>query len=208
MNSLLPVSDVEQSQFVRRSFEPFDQMLFHRMVLEPHMVYPIPAGIHYILLLVQKTVFGLDIIPESILHQLMENGFNVRDFRKMKRYDQKAHKLPPPIPAHVPAETNKRPLVEQFGATSPQPVIIPEFPEQIPATPPVQILATPTVQIPATLPVQIPATTELTTSLVQIPDPPVQIPVFQPPGQKPHVPTTPPVQMFFTRSTTCADSLI
>ncbi|GFU70139.1 hypothetical protein TNCV_5057331 [Trichonephila clavipes] len=27
----------------RRSFEPFDQMLYHRMVLEPHTAYPIPA---------------------------------------------------------------------------------------------------------------------------------------------------------------------
>ncbi|GFT90182.1 hypothetical protein TNCV_1347831 [Trichonephila clavipes] len=37
---------------------------------------------------------------------------------------------------------------------------------------------------------------EPTTSLVQIPDPPVQIPVFQPPVQISPVPTTPPVQLF------------
>ncbi|GFY05501.1 uncharacterized protein TNCV_218831 [Trichonephila clavipes] len=172
----------------RRSFEPFDQMLYHRMALETR----------YILLTVQKTVFGLDIIPETILPQLMGNGFKLGDFRKMKGYDQNAYKLPPPTPAHVPAETNKRPLEEQPGPSSkrnrvfitpvirphvaplfccrpstaldiPQSVIIPEFPVQIP-------------------PVQIPS--ELTTPLVQIPDPPVQIPVFQPP-----VPTTPPVQI-------------
>ncbi|GFT30660.1 integrase catalytic domain-containing protein [Trichonephila clavipes] len=59
----------------RRSFEPFDQMLYHRMVLEPHTAYPIPARTRYILLTVQKTLFGLDIIPEMILPQLMENGF-------------------------------------------------------------------------------------------------------------------------------------
>ncbi|GFX14447.1 hypothetical protein TNCV_1616301 [Trichonephila clavipes] len=41
----------------RRSFEPYDQMLYHRMVLEPHTAYPIPAGTRYILLTVQKTVF-------------------------------------------------------------------------------------------------------------------------------------------------------
>ncbi|GFX19214.1 hypothetical protein TNCV_3013581 [Trichonephila clavipes] len=40
----------------------------------------------------------------------MENGFNLGDFKKRKRFDQKAFKLPPPTPAHVPAETNKRPL--------------------------------------------------------------------------------------------------
>ncbi|GFS50586.1 uncharacterized protein TNCV_2042041 [Trichonephila clavipes] len=97
----------------RRSFEPFDQMLYHRMVLEPHTAYPIPAGTRYILLTVQKTVFGLDIIPEMMLPQLMENGFNLGDFRQRKRFDQKAYKLPPPTPAHAPFETNKRPLEQQ-----------------------------------------------------------------------------------------------
>ncbi|GFY09804.1 uncharacterized protein TNCV_3697661 [Trichonephila clavipes] len=62
---------------------------------------------------------GLDIIPETILTQLIENGINLGDFRKkMKRYYQKAYKLPPPTPAHVPAETNKRPLEEQPGPLS------------------------------------------------------------------------------------------
>ncbi|GFT74792.1 hypothetical protein TNCV_2516861 [Trichonephila clavipes] len=41
---------------IRSSFEPFGQMLYHRMVLEPHTVYPITAGTRYILLTVQKTV--------------------------------------------------------------------------------------------------------------------------------------------------------
>ncbi|GFT98853.1 uncharacterized protein TNCV_3792631 [Trichonephila clavipes] len=91
----------------RRSFEPFDQMLYHRMVLEPHTAYPIPAVTHYILLTVQNTVFGLDIIPETILPQFIENGFNLGGFKRMKRYDQKAYKLPPPTPAYVPAETSK-----------------------------------------------------------------------------------------------------
>ncbi|GFT37360.1 uncharacterized protein TNCV_4285091 [Trichonephila clavipes] len=201
----------------RRSFEPYDQMLYHRMVLEPHTAYRIPAGTRYILLTVQKTVFGLDIIPETILPQLMENGFNLGDFRKMKRYDQKVYKLPPPTPAHVPAETNKRPLEQQPGPSSkrnrvfitpvirppvliarpstalatPQP--IPDPPVQIPVfEPPVQIApvsTTPPLQIPDPPP-------ELTTPLVQIPDPPVQIPVFQPSVQIPPVPTTPHVQLF------------
>ncbi|GFY29430.1 uncharacterized protein TNCV_2626011 [Trichonephila clavipes] len=89
----------------RRSFAPYDQMLYHRMVLEPHTAYQIPAGTRYILLTVQKTVFGLDIIPEMMLPQLMENGFNLGDFRQRKRFDQKAYKLPPPTPSHAPFET-------------------------------------------------------------------------------------------------------
>ncbi|GFT57448.1 uncharacterized protein TNCV_4515451 [Trichonephila clavipes] len=91
----------------RRSFEPFDQMLYHRMVLEPHTAYPIPAGTRYILLTIQKTVFGLDIIPETILPQLMENGFKLGNFRKRNRFDQKAYKLPPPTPSRAPFETKK-----------------------------------------------------------------------------------------------------
>ncbi|GFS68977.1 uncharacterized protein TNCV_4569981 [Trichonephila clavipes] len=104
--------------FFRRSFEPFDQMLYHRMVLEPHTVYPIPAGTRYFLLTVQKTLFNMHIIPETIPAHVIENGFHLGDFRKMKRYGQKAYKLPPPTPAHVPAETKKRPLEEQPGPSS------------------------------------------------------------------------------------------
>ncbi|GFV43708.1 uncharacterized protein TNCV_1270811 [Trichonephila clavipes] len=172
----------------RRSFEPYDQMLYHRMMLEPHTTYPIPPGTRYILLTIQKTV-------------------------KLKRYDQKAYKLPPPTPAHVPAETNKRPLEEQPGSSSkrnrvfitpfirppvapvlitrpsmalstPQPGIIPEPPvlttpqTLLPDPPRPPELTTPLVQIPVFQPP------------VQIPDPPVQIPVFQPPVQ------TPTVQLF------------
>ncbi|GFW27011.1 integrase catalytic domain-containing protein [Trichonephila clavipes] len=73
----------DNPNLLRRSFEPFDQMLYHRMVLEPHTAYPILAGTRYILLTVQKTVFGLNIIPETILPLLIENGFNLGDFRKM-----------------------------------------------------------------------------------------------------------------------------
>ncbi|GFU00045.1 hypothetical protein TNCV_2345901 [Trichonephila clavipes] len=142
--------------------------------------------------------------PRNHSPQLMENGFNLGDFRKMKRYDQNSYKLPPPKQAHVPAETNKRPLEQQPGPSSkrnrvfitpnirppvliarpstalanPQPVSIPEPP----------VLTTPQILLPDPPP-------ELTTPLVQILDPPVQIPVFQPPVQISPVPTTPPVQI-------------
>ncbi|GFX42280.1 uncharacterized protein TNCV_110001 [Trichonephila clavipes] len=86
-------------------------MLYHRTILEPHTAYPIPAGTHYIVLTVQKTAFGLDIIPESLLPQLIQKGFHVGDFRKMKKFNQTPYKLPPPTPIHVPAE--KRPLEEK-----------------------------------------------------------------------------------------------
>ncbi|GFX25806.1 uncharacterized protein TNCV_2639501 [Trichonephila clavipes] len=146
----------------RRSFEPFDQMLYHRMVLEPHTAYPIPAGTRYILLTVQKTMFGLDIIPEMILPQLMENGFNLGDFRQRKRFDQKAYKLPPPTPSQVPAETNKRPLEQQPGPLSKKKRVI-ITPIIRPSVPPVMIIK-PSTALSTPQPVSIPEPPELTTS--------------------------------------------
>ncbi|GFX34240.1 uncharacterized protein TNCV_3225901 [Trichonephila clavipes] len=154
----------------RRSFEPYDQMLYHRMVLEPHTAYPIPAGTRYILLTVQKTVFGLDIIPERMLPQLMENGFHLGDFRQRKRFDQKAYKLPPPTPAHVPAETHKSPLEQQPKPLSKKkrvvitPVIRPSMPS-VRKIKPSTALTTPQ-------PILLPDPPESTTTQILLPDPP------------------------------------
>ncbi|GFX32283.1 uncharacterized protein TNCV_1324841 [Trichonephila clavipes] len=142
-------------------------MLYHRMVLEPYTAYPIPAGTRYILLTVQKTVFGLDIIPEIILPQLRENGFNLGDFRKMKRYDQKAYKLPP-IPAHISAERIKRPLEQQPGPSFKKNRVF----QSLLTTPPeltTSQIPDPSVQIPD-LPAPIPP--ELMTPQILLPDPP------------------------------------
>ncbi|GFX21766.1 uncharacterized protein TNCV_547031 [Trichonephila clavipes] len=169
----------------RRSFEPYDQILYHRMVLEPHTAYPIPAGTRYILLTVQKTVFGLDIIPETILPQLMENGFNLGDFRKMKRDKQttfgttaRAFLQTEQSVYHTRHQTTCLIARPSTALATPQPVSIPEPP----------VLTIPHILLPDPPP-------ELTTPLVQIPDPPVQIPVFQPPVQISPVPTTPPAQI-------------
>ncbi|GFY02034.1 uncharacterized protein TNCV_5098951 [Trichonephila clavipes] len=153
----------------RRSFEPFDQMLYHRMVLEPHTAYPIPAGTRYILLTVQKTMFGVDIIPERMLPQLMENGFHLGDFRQRKRFDQKAYKLPPPTPAHVPAETHKRPLEQQPKPLSKKKRVI-ITPIIRPSVPSVRIIK-PSTALSTPQPVSIPEPPDQTT--FQIPDPPV-----------------------------------
>ncbi|GFW04781.1 uncharacterized protein TNCV_4880171 [Trichonephila clavipes] len=215
----LPASSLKcraQPNVIRRSFEPHDQMLYHRTILEPHTAYPIPAGTHYIVLTVQKTAFGLDIIPESLLPQLIQKGFLVGDFRKMKRFNQTPYKLPPPTPIHLPAE--KRPLEEKAlpkkrvritpvmrrvsrrSELPMAPVQIPQPPVQIPDVPqsPVQIPLVPQspvpipdvlepVPIPDVLePVQIPDVLE---PPVQIPQPLVQIPdVLEPPVQIPQSP--------------------
>ncbi|GFT74804.1 uncharacterized protein TNCV_2516951 [Trichonephila clavipes] len=90
----------------------------------------------------------------------MENGFNLEDFRKMKRYDQKANKLRPLTPAHVPSETNKRPLEEQPGPSSKwDRVFIPPFTSDHRWL----LLLT-------KLPVQLPP--DLTTPQIILPDPP------------------------------------
>ncbi|GFV26690.1 uncharacterized protein TNCV_3292341 [Trichonephila clavipes] len=215
----LPASSLKyraQPNVIRRSFEPHDQMLYHRTILEPHTAVPIPAETNYIVLTVQKTTFGLDIISESLLPQLIQKGFHVGDFWKMKKVDQTPYKLPPPTSIHVSAE--KRPLEEKSLPFSKKiskvritPVMrrvsrrseLPMAPVQIPQ-PPVQIIqvAQPPVQIPQP-PVQIPDVLEP----VQIPDviepvqitlvlqSPMQIPVshvLEPPVQIPHV-AEPPV---------------
>ncbi|GFV56386.1 uncharacterized protein TNCV_855391 [Trichonephila clavipes] len=187
-------------------------MLYHRTILEPHTAYPIPAGTHYIVLTVQKTAFGLDIIPESLLPQLLQKGFHV-EISENEKFNQTPYKLPPPTPIHVPAE--KRPLEEKAlpkkrvrpvmrrGSRRSErpmtPVPIPDVLEPVPipdVLEPVPIPDVPPVHIPQT-PVQIPDVLEP----VPIPDvPPVQIP--QTPVQIPDV--LEPVQIQIT----CADSSV
>ncbi|GFX40526.1 uncharacterized protein TNCV_2373101 [Trichonephila clavipes] len=170
----LPASSLKcraQPYVIRRSFEPHDQMLYHRTILEPHTSYPIPAGTHYIVLTVQKTAFGLDIITESLLPQLIQKGFHVGDFRKMKKFNQTPYKLPPPTPIHVPAE--KRPLEET-------------------ALPKKRVRITPVI-------IRVSRRSELPMAAVQIPQPPVQIPDVLEPVQIPDIPVSqvpePPVQI-------------
>ncbi|GFT96131.1 hypothetical protein TNCV_472141 [Trichonephila clavipes] len=50
----LPASSLKcraQPNAIRRSFEPHDQMLYNRTILEPHTAYPIKAGTNYIVLI-------------------------------------------------------------------------------------------------------------------------------------------------------------
>ncbi|GFY31862.1 uncharacterized protein TNCV_4201701 [Trichonephila clavipes] len=219
----LPASSLKyraQPNVIRRSFEPHDQMLYHRTILEPHTAYPIPAGTNYIVFTVQKTAFGLDIIPECLLPQLIQKEFHVGDFRKMKKFDQTPYKLPPPTPIHVPAE--KRPLEEKSlpkkrvriipvmrrVSRRPElpraPVQIPHVlePVQIPLVPePVQIPLVPQspVQIPVSHvsvpPVQIPVSqvpqSPVQIPVSQVPQSPVQIPVSQVPQSPVQIPDVP-----------------
>ncbi|GFW97331.1 uncharacterized protein TNCV_3091691 [Trichonephila clavipes] len=194
----LPASSLKcraQPNVIRRRFEPHDQMLYHRTILEPHTAYLIPAGTNCIVLTVKKTAFGLDIIPESLLPLRSQKGFHVGDFRKLKQFNQTPYKLPPPTPIHVPAE--KRPLEEKSLPFSKKrskvritPVMrrvsrrseLPMAPVQIPQ-PPVQIpdVLEPPVQIPLVpqSPVQIPVS--------QVLEPPVQIPLVHIPDVPQHV---------------------
>ncbi|GFU27967.1 retrovirus-related Pol polyprotein from transposon 297 [Nephila pilipes] len=74
----------------RRSFEPYDQMLYHRTVMEPHTSYPIPAGTQYILMTVQKTVFALDVLDETILTTLLQKKLSLGGFSKDKALSPKS----------------------------------------------------------------------------------------------------------------------
>ncbi|GFX32312.1 uncharacterized protein TNCV_2454451 [Trichonephila clavipes] len=191
----LPASSLKcRANVTRRSFEPHDQMLYHRTILEPHTAYPIPAGTHYIVLTVQKSAFGLDIIPESLLPQLLQKGFHVGDFRKMKKFNQTPYKLPPPTPIHVPAE--KRPL-EEKALPKKRVCITPVMRRvsrrsELPMTP-VQIpLVLEPVPIPDVLePVPIPDVRPSPVQIPLVPQSPVQIPDVLEPVQIPDVPQSP-----------------
>ncbi|GFV05627.1 uncharacterized protein TNCV_228381 [Trichonephila clavipes] len=161
-----------QPNVIRRSFEPHDQMLYHRTILEPHTAYPIPAGTNYIALTVQKTAFGLDIIPESLLSQFIQKGFHVGDFRKMKKFYQTPYKLPPPTPIHVPAE--KQPLEEKSLPFSKKLVRITPVIKRVSRRPELPMAP---VQIPHVLePVQISLVPQSPVQVLDVPEP-VQIPV-------------------------------
>ncbi|GFU14331.1 uncharacterized protein TNCV_3491411 [Trichonephila clavipes] len=198
----LPASSLKcraQPNVIRRSFEPHDQMLYHRTILEPHTAYPIPAGTHYIVLTVQKSAFGLDIIPESLLPQLIQKGFHVGDFRKMKKFNQTPYKLRPPTPIHVPVE--KRPLEEKAlpkKRVRITPVMrrvsrrseLPMAPVQIPDV--LEPVPIPDVLEPVPIPDVPPSPVHIPQPPVHIPQPPVHIP--QPPVHIPDV-LEPPVQI-------------
>ncbi|GFW54117.1 uncharacterized protein TNCV_3829251 [Trichonephila clavipes] len=154
--------------------------------------------------MVQKTAFGLEIIPESLLPLLIQKGFHVGDFRKLKKFDQTPYKLPPPTPIHVLAEKRtleenslpkKRvritPVMRRVSRRSElpmAPVQIPQPPVQFPQ-PPVKIPDIPDVLEP----VQIPLVLEHV-QIPLVPQSPVQIPVshvLEPTGHIPHVPEPP-----------------
>ncbi|GFX32572.1 hypothetical protein TNCV_3704461 [Trichonephila clavipes] len=87
----------------------------------------------------------------------------------MKWFDQKTYKLPHSTPAHVPAETNKRPLKQQPGPSSKKNRVF-----ITPVIRPPVLIARPSMALSTPQPVSIPEPPELTTS--QIPDPPAPIP--------------------------------
>ncbi|GFY02027.1 hypothetical protein TNCV_5098881 [Trichonephila clavipes] len=130
----------------------------------------------------------------------MENGFHLGDFRQRKRFDQKAYKLPPPTPAHVPAETHKRPLEQQPKPLSKKKRVI-ITPIIRPSVPSVRIIK-PSTALSTPQPVSIPEPPEQTTSQILLPDPPVvettsQILLPDPPEQTTsqiHLPDPPVVE--------------
>ncbi|GFX58659.1 uncharacterized protein TNCV_4885441 [Trichonephila clavipes] len=112
----------------RRSFEPFDQMLYHRMVLEPHTAYPIPAGTRYILLTVQKTMFGLQATtsdPGSCTGRDKQKGTLEQQPEPLSQ--KKRVIITPIIRPSVPPVMIIKPST---ALSTPQPVSIPEPPEQ------------------------------------------------------------------------------
>ncbi|GFU71736.1 uncharacterized protein TNCV_1954971 [Trichonephila clavipes] len=152
---------------------PFPRGLFRKDMLSEAMS---SSGISETAISLVELPQGIELFKYGILKRFMDKfikhgenliqkGFHVGDFRKMKKFDQTPYKLPPPTPIHVPAE--KRPLEEKslpFSKKRSKVRITPVMRRvsrrsELPMAP---------VQIPDVLePVQIP----------HVPEPPVQIPV-------------------------------
>ncbi|GFT98591.1 hypothetical protein TNCV_5091141 [Trichonephila clavipes] len=176
---------------IRRSFEPHDQMLYHRTILEPHTAYPFPTRTNYIVLTVKKP--SLLPPPTPFMYRPKSDLWKKNLYLSKKR-----------------SKVRITPVMRCVSRRSEQPMA----PVQIPQ-PPVQI-SQPPVQIPDVLqPVQIPDVLEP----VQIPvshvlEPPVQIPhVPEPPVQIPSVrsPTATYADCtceYSKCSRTCADSSV
>ncbi|GFY00036.1 hypothetical protein TNCV_1341341 [Trichonephila clavipes] len=123
------------------------------MVLEPHTAYKIPAGTRYILLTVQKTVFGVQATspyPSSCTCRDKQTTFG-----RTARASSKRNRvfITPVIKPPVAPVLIARPST---ALAFPQPVSIPEPP----------VLTTPQILLP-----DPPRPPELTTPFVQIPDP-------------------------------------
>ncbi|GFX41315.1 hypothetical protein TNCV_1653981 [Trichonephila clavipes] len=182
----LPASSLKcraQPNVIRRSFEPHDQMLYHRTILEPHTAYPIPAGTHYIVLTVQKTAFDsrcprtcADSCPEPVqISDVPQSPVQIPDV--------------PPSPVHIPQPPVQIPDVLE----PPPPVQIPKCQIQMSQN---HLCRFHLVQIPdVPEPVQIP--------MSQVPQPPMQI--LPEPMNILHV--SEPVQIP-DGSRTCADSSV
>ncbi|GFS82678.1 uncharacterized protein NPIL_700871 [Nephila pilipes] len=165
-----------ESNCYRRSFEPYDQMLYHRTVLEPHTSHPIPAGTHYILMTIQKTVFTLDMVSETILTTLLQNGFRLGDFRKAKKYHQKAYKLPPLTPEHTSVE--ERPASGK-RSLSKNPFEVPSRYKKMRITPATRWIQRPPTPEPATS-VFVPQLVHPSSPIPVVVAPPAPVTVSQP----------------------------
>ncbi|GFW67313.1 uncharacterized protein TNCV_2595461 [Trichonephila clavipes] len=124
---------------------------------------------------ITPTLFGA-VWPKLALaplnHKITHSLTHLGDFRQRKRFDQKAYKLPPPTPAHVPAETHKRPLEQQPKPLSKKKRVI-ITPIIRPSVPSVRIIK-PSTALSTPQPVSIPdPSPEQTTSQILLPDPPV-----------------------------------
>ncbi|GFX13859.1 hypothetical protein TNCV_3421701 [Trichonephila clavipes] len=164
----LPASSLKcraQPNVIRRSFEPHDQMLYHRTILEPHTAYPIPAGTHYTVLTLQKTVVVIAPIIRPSLASV--------------RIIKPSTALATPQPVSIPEPPER---------TTPQ-ILLP-YPPPERTTP--QILL-PDPPVPTTPQILLPDPPLLTTPQILVSDPPVpttpQILLPDPPP----VPTTPQI---------------
>ncbi|GFW89709.1 hypothetical protein TNCV_3915501 [Trichonephila clavipes] len=103
----LPASSLSEcpaqpNVFHRKFFEPHDQMLYNRIILESKKAYRIPAGTATLFIVdgSKKPPLVWTLSPNPFCPSSFVEGIHV-GFRKMKRFDQTPYKLPPPTPIHT-----------------------------------------------------------------------------------------------------------
>ncbi|GIY46544.1 uncharacterized protein CDAR_490161 [Caerostris darwini] len=102
-----------EPSLVRRSFKPYDQILYYRYILKSRTCCVVPSGVRYIILTVQKTLFALDILLEDMIHQL---DFSWCLYSTHKTYQQQVYALPPTPPHHQPESPRKKQCLNTFLA--------------------------------------------------------------------------------------------
>lgn len=80
----------------RRAFVASDETWYVPYIFQPHENYIVPPGTWYVIVAMQKTLFSIQVIPDTI--QLASSKYF--PFNRHRRLDKISYEFPPPTPCH------------------------------------------------------------------------------------------------------------